>query len=115
MPAEAGLNRSLPRAGWNCLNGLSELGPEFLAEIVRSAIAVIFLEHERVSRRLGRLRVLGLASQLCEHFRSIVARAQAAFVGRKVEMPEADAFGQRELVGVLRKPGFEFLGRRLAR
>src|SRR5262249_6422951 len=66
MPAEAGFDGTLPRAGWHLRDGKRELRPEFLGQVLRSALAVVVLEHEAIRERWGELRGLRLTRQLLE-------------------------------------------------
>ncbi len=49
MPAVSGFDGPLPRAGRKLRNGKREARPELLAEKFGRAVAVIVLEHERIS------------------------------------------------------------------
>src|SRR5262245_52652693 len=96
VPAEAGLDRSLPRTGGEPLDGLRELRPELLAEVVRRTVAVVVLEHEGIGERRGELRILGLSGELRQCLRCVVVCARPAAIRRKVEMAEAEPAGLRE-------------------
>src|SRR5208283_392524 len=63
----------------------------------------------------GELRVFGLAGNLSQRLGSVVQSVLAALVRGKVEMAEAVAAGQGELIAVLLEPSLELRGRRLVR
>src|SRR5438034_10353034 len=101
MPAEAGLDRSLPRARVYLFKSHCKLRPQFFGNRARRAIAVVILEHEPVCGRRNQRRIFRLPSDSCQRLRGIIVSIRAALIGRKIKMPEAIAARQSKLTAVL--------------
>src|SRR5262249_58811762 len=110
MPAEAGLNRSLPRAGGYLLKSNRKLRPEFFRNRAGCAIAVVILKHEPVCDRRDLRRVFRLSGDFRQRLGGIIVSILTTFIRRKINMPEAIAAWQGEFVGVLLEPGFHLCG-----
>src|SRR5438876_236033 len=114
MPAVTGLDRPCPGAGRHLEQRPGEGRPERLGHVVERAIAVVVLEHERISGRRRLRRVPGLAGNLLEHPRRVVSYPRPSAVGREVELTERGACELREPLRILGEPRPELVGRGLA-
>src|SRR6202040_3790920 len=90
IPSIARFDRPLPRARLKPLDRNRKLRSELFDQLLGWAISVVILEHERIAKRSGDLRVLGLIGDFGQRLQRVFMRALTAAVGRKVEMPEAE-------------------------
>jgi hypothetical protein len=114
VPAQPRLDRPLPGARRELEERFRELRPEYAGHLLRRAVGVVVLEHERVGQTRRHGGIDGRAGKLLEDPRRAVARPLAPLVQREVEVTERAAAGQGEALAVLRVPAPELLGRGLA-
>src|SRR6516162_5611446 len=105
MPTVARLNRSLPRARLYLLESYCKLRSEFFRNRAGCSIAIVVLEHEAFCGR-DQCGVFRLPGDFRQRRSGITVSVLAVLVGRKINMPEAIAAREGELVGVLREPSF---------
>jgi hypothetical protein len=81
VPAVTGLDRPLPRAGFELRDCQGEWRPELLAQLFGRAVAVIVLEHERIGEGSRQLGILGLTGNPGQRLCGVIARPFATAVG----------------------------------
>ena len=115
VPAEARLDRALPRPGLQPDDGLREPRPEVLRQLLGRAVTVVLLQHGGIAETAGTLGVDGLAGERRQCRGRVVARAHAATVGREVELAEGHPARKRERLAAAFEPRLELGAGRLVR